>query len=385
VLGGFSAAAGGSDFALARYEPDGRLDASFGIGGTLTNHVPGMNGQIAALALQPDGRIVAAGFTRGTDGTDIAAARYEPDGHLDPSFGQGGIVTTDLGGSDEAAALTLQPDGKILVAGCTRCLSGTSRSALVRYSGDGSVDPTFGDHGTVVTDFPEQSDAASAISILPNGKILAAGFAALQGPGFGPDTDFSLVRFLPDGRPDPTFGQHGQVATDFGQRENDAASSLLTLADGKILAAGYAYVGSKTFALIRYRADGNIDQTFGANGMTTTDFGGGDGYAQGATASGLALQPDGKIVVVGVQRQQMDFALARYLPNGLPDLTFGDEGKVTTDFAHGDDAAYGVVLTPEGRILAAGTATRDGNPDFALASYTSAFLPGPLPEVLQPE
>jgi uncharacterized delta-60 repeat protein len=246
------------DFALARYQPDGSLDASFGVGGKVTTDFGESSDLANALVLQPDGKLVVAGVAGGTGVSgffDFALARYRPDGSLDASFGMGGKVTTDLGGGDEAFALVLQPDGKLVVAGSTGV--STNAVALARYLPDGSLDPTFGTDGKVID--IEDAGEARALVLQPDGKLVAAGFSQV-GPDFG---DFALARYRPDGSLDPTFGVGGKVTTDFG--DQDFAFALVLQSDGKLVAAGTSQSLNvpDDFALARYLLDGSLDPTFG--------------------------------------------------------------------------------------------------------------------------
>jgi uncharacterized delta-60 repeat protein len=335
---------------------------------------------------------VAAGFALMEDGTDVAMARYQADGELDPTFGRGGRITTDFAGQrDEAFAVAIQPDGNIVVAGCTRCLTNDSDSILARYGPDGSLDPKFGSGGRVTTDFAGQSDSVAGVALQQNGAIVTAGFAApsedatpghdglslaRDGSGVGDNsrpTHFAVARYGMDGTLDPAFGNGGKVLTDFNGWQ-DQATAVVIQADGKIVAAGRATTDDNgDFALARYLPDGNLDLGFGDQGKVTTDFGGGKGYFFGDAATGAALQTDGRIVTVGLDRYNGNFGVARYLPNGTLDPTFGDRGKASTDFqeGEGDDAAWGVAIDDGGRIVVVGSHDTQirKNTDIAIARY----------------
>src|SRR5437870_4521249 len=266
----------------------GDLDATFGTGGRVLTDFGGGAGA-RALALQADGRIVVAGRSRVAVGDDFALARYNPNGSLDSSFGSGGRVLTDFGLDDEARAVVLQADGKIVVAGGF----GGAFFALARYNADGTLDPSFGSEGRVFTNFGGR-DGARALALQADGKIVATGFASSD---FGTRRRFALARYNPDGSLDR------QVVTSFADR--DEASALALQSARKIVVAGFSEAGGRhDFALARYNPDGTLDLTFGTGGKVTTDFGGFD------DAFALALQTDGKIVVAGSDGS--DFALARY-------------------------------------------------------------------------
>jgi uncharacterized delta-60 repeat protein len=234
------------DFALARYNPDGSLDATFGSGGKVTTEFTGGSDRASAVALQPDGKIVAAGTAFTGTSYNVALARYKPDGSLDATFGSGGKVTTEFTGNfDQANAVALQPNGKIVAAGNTG--AGTSHDfALARYNPDGSLDATFGSGGKVTTDFTGGSDQATALSLQPNGKIVAAGTAST-----GTILEFALVRYKKHGGLDPSFGSGGKVTTDF-TGSNDVAWGVALQPDRKIVAVGGAGTVNSDFALARY-------------------------------------------------------------------------------------------------------------------------------------
>ena len=372
-------------FALARYLPDGTLDTTFGGDGRVTTafEQSGNDGPAQAVALQPDGKIVAAGYT---PSVEFALARYLPDGSLDATFGDGGKVTTDigallgiLGANARASAVLLQPDGKIVAVG---------GNFFVRYLADGSLDASFGEGGvTTIRQRPlEGTFELFAAALQPDGKIVAVGSVnnLNASPTFPFVVSFALARVLPDGGFDTSFGIDGLVKTDVALNADLRAVALQP--DGKIVAAGRTVedtgdpsTSTSNFTVARYLPDGMLDTTFGSGGLATTDFGG------TSQARGVTLQPDGKIVaagaaVAGLQSGGIDFfALARYLQNGTLDTSFGGDGRVTTDFAEARRlTAFGLVIQPDGRLVLAGAALIDvaGFPDFALARYESGLVPG---------
>ena len=200
-------------------------------------------------------------------------------GDLDPSFGTGGIVTTTFfgtasGQSANAHAVALQGDGKIVAAGQTASdLSLEPTFALARYNPDGSLDATFGTGGTATTTFGTMGGDAHAVALQRDGKIIAAGNTSA-----GSQYVFALARYNADGNLDATFGTGGTVTTAFGSAvESDSANAVVLQADGKIVAAGSAQIGTQSFAfgLARYNPDGSLDMTFATSGKTTAAFGGG--------------------------------------------------------------------------------------------------------------
>jgi uncharacterized delta-60 repeat protein len=334
---------------VAAVAAPGALDPTFGTGGEVTTDFGGSDGA-QAVAIQSDGKIVAAGSS---GAGDFALARYNAVGGLDPTFDSGGKVTTDFGGFDATSALAIQPDGRIVAAG----RSGSGDFALARYNADGSLDPTYGSGGKVTTDFGG-FDAAFGVALQTDGKIIAVG----QGSS---SFDFALARYNADGSLDPTFGSGGKVTTDFTGGFEDAIAVAIQL-DGGIVVTGQTFSGGfQEFALARYNADGSLDTSFGSGGIVTTNFG-----FDSAFGGALAIQTDGKIVAAG--RAGTDFLLARSNVDGSPDASFGSGGIVTTDFGGAlFDAAFAVALQSNGKIVAAGSAISGfpSSADFALARY----------------
>jgi uncharacterized delta-60 repeat protein len=345
----------------------GDLDPTFDGDGKVTTDFGGRD-SAGGVVIQPDGRIVAGGFGAGPGEFDFAVARYETDGSLDPTFDTDGKVTTDFNTSDDrGAAVALQADGKIVVAGQSLVAGPPGPSinfAVVRYNSNGSLDTTFSGDGKVTTDVGNgEDDAATAVAIQADGKIVTAGYVRNQFVDPQGPSDFALVRYNTDGTLDTTFGVGGIVTTDFNL-DDDAANGVVIQPDAKIVAVGYANMGTFDFALARYNTNGTLDSTFDGDGKVTTSFGSTD------TGDGIALQSDGKIVASGSANisGNIDFALARYNTNGSLDTTFSGDGKVTSDFG-GTDHASAVGIQPDGRILAGGyVVTAEG--DFALARYT---------------
>jgi len=339
----------------------GGLDPGFGSGGTVVTPVGGSDDVVTAVALQPDGKIVAAGYMRtGAENSDFALVRYDPGGTLDTGFGSGGKVTTSLGaGIDVAFAVAVQPDGKIVAAGYSH--NGSNFDfALARYNRNGSLDRSFDGDGKVTTPIRAGDDIAHALALQPDGKIVVAGDSFS-----GSNDDFALARYNSDGSLDTGFHGTGKVTTAIGAG-NDSASAVAVQSDGKIVVAGYTLSGSvPEFALARYGPAGSLDRRFGVAGTVTTPIG------HGAHAWALALQPDGKIVAAGDadNGSDPDFALARYAVDGGLDATFDGDGTLTTPIGPGEDRALAVAAQPDGKIVAAGRSVNGSNRDFALARY----------------
>jgi len=241
---------------VLRYNLDGSLDSTFGVNGIVITDFSGNDDIARGIVIQGDNQIVVAGGS----GDDFAIARYNSDGSLDSTFGIGGKVTTDFfGGNDRGSDIALQSDGRIVVAGQVETQAGNQTTldfGLARYNTDGSLDSSFGLGGMTTTDFLGQADFAFAVTIQSNGRIVAAGGATIAGAPF---TDFAVARYETNGSLDQSFGIGGKVMTDFFGR-NDFAYDVVIQIDGRIVAAGQAElvqggVVQQDFALARYLGD----------------------------------------------------------------------------------------------------------------------------------
>ena len=386
VVAGYRTWPADGAFMVARYNVDGSLDKSFSDDGKQTTDFGGANDGARDVAIQSDGKIVVAGATHGqgnSDG-DFALARYNVDGSLDKSFSGDGRQTTDIrGGSDSGHTLAIQSDGKIVVAGISYPQSGGRGDfGLARYNVDGSLDTSFSSdylvpgedfeaindllsnsEGTQTTDFGGH-DGAHGLAIQSDGKIVAAGYHYTADRHIA---EIALARYNADGSLDSSFSGDGKQTTDLGGDQtligegHDSATAVAMQSDGKIVVAGGSDQGaSYHFAVARYNGDGSLDSSFSGDGKQTTGFGGSSAFA-----SATAIQGDGKIVVAGDASN--NFALARYHADGSLDSSFSGDGKQTTDFGGMYDNAEAVTLQSDAKIVVAG-ASANGD-DFALARY----------------
>ncbi|GAA1662588.1 hypothetical protein GCM10009679_79060 [Saccharothrix algeriensis] len=372
-------AAGGSlqddspDFLLARYRADGRLDRRFGTGGQVVTPFSAVAGADGAegVAVQRDRRIVAVGTAGlGTD-SDIgfAFARYREDGRLDRGFGGGdGIAVLPVGpaGDSGAADVAVQRDGRIVAVGGANDAAGNAVFAAVRLLPDGRPDPSFGDGGTALVLIPGGDAAASAVALQPDGRIVLAGTAI--GPGLT-GQQFAVVRLTDRGVPDSTFGEDGiAVAQNQPEQGKGGAEDVVVGRDGRILVAGLGQnaAGQGAFGLVRFLPDGSPDPSFGGGtGLVLTEFPEGE-----SVAASVLLRRDGRIVAVGSAGFPSRFALAGYLPDGTLDPAFGSCGRTTTVIGEGSGAT-GAVLLDRGAVVAAGSTfdSTQTNGGFALARY----------------
>ena len=344
-----------SDFGVVRLNRDGTPDADFGTAGRVVTDLGGFNDEAIGLTLDAQGRILVTGTTisstyaRWVCGT----VRYLENGQLDADFGVGGVVVTSVGTAGDSAgySVAVQTSGRVVVGGVVYSPDVGTHMALVGYTSEGQLDPTFGDNG-MVTD-PAGSEI-HRVRIQPDGKILAAG-------------GVQVSRFLEDGDPDTDFATGGRFTTTVGQTPGLAVQS-----DGKIVVA--ATSASSDFATLRLTAGGELDPTYGDGGVALTDLG---GYE---SAYGLALLPDGNldgvedgVVVAGESFSSPtgdQIAVASFLPDGSPDPAFGGDGAIlaphfTTIRAIPEDMA----LAADGSVWIASTVPNLNGGDIALSRF----------------
>lgn len=354
------------DFAIVRYNPDGSLDNSFGTGGRVITPFGNSSDVAYAVAIQSDGKIVAAGTTNNGSNYDFALARYRADGSLDPSFGSGGKVTTALGNSNDLAfAVVIQTDGNI-VAGGYGYSGAPNYFGLARYYPNGALDPSFGTGGKVLTPIGGADDYIASLALQTDGRIVAAGYAAIAS-----NLDFALARYNTDGSLDSSFNGTGKITTAIGT-QNDVANSVKIQGDGKIVAAGYATTASNIdIALVRYNTNGSLDTSFGTNGKVTTAIGSGNDFAQASV-----IQANGKIVIAGgsFTGSNEDFAIVRYNGDGSLDTTFNGTGKATIGIGTGNDEGRAIALQPDNKFVVAGYYFNGSNNDFALVRYDGEYI-----------
>ncbi|MFN0183685.1 MAG: delta-60 repeat domain-containing protein [Aquabacterium sp.] len=328
----------------------GTLDASFAGGAQLTPVGAGED-YAHAVAVQADGKVLVAGSSAGGGGTGLAVVRYLRDGRLDTAFGSNGRVVLMVGArQDVAQAIAVQADGRILLAGHSLQRQADHDFLLVRLLADGRPDPAFGQRGHVLTDFGGDSDRASAVLVLPDGRIVAGGQSNVNRATTG--VDFALARYHPDGRLDPSFGAGGKVVAPIlpGSTGDRVRALALQAVDGqqRLLAVG----GEGDFTIARFNAAGALDAGFGQGGKVTGLF----GVSIGAAAA-VAVRPGGEVVVAG--HAGHDFAAVQLLPDGRLDTRFGPtaDGRFRQAVSAANwDEATALALQTDGALLLGGWA-----------------------------
>ena len=360
-------------FTLTRYNTNGSLDSTFGTAGIVITWFQSFC-QANAMAIQADGKIVVAGFS-GSSPLTLTITRYNTNGSLDSTFGGDGIETpfsTSVWNNSEqdpssANAISIQADGKILVAG-----SRSNYFRITRLNTNGSLDTTFGGYGSVLTFIFNNSEndgvSANAIDLQADGKIVVAG-SGYSGIIEIEHSFFALTRHNTNGSLDGTFGPLGTpgiVTTSITNEGYSSANAVAIQADGKIVVAGYSVnnLGNTVFALSRHNTNGSLDNTFGTAGVITTNL-------LDGIANDISIQSDGKIVVAGYSSSsgpQSLFSLTRYNTNGSLDNTFGNVGIVTTSIGV-NSLARGIALQTDGKIVVTGGSDNT----FAVVRYNNSL------------
>ena len=344
----------------------GDLDSTFNGTGIAVTPVPTSDGSASAVVVQTDGKIVAAGSVFNGSDFDFALVRYDALGVLDPAFGGGdGIVTTAIGpGDDQIEALIQQADGKLVAAGLSYDATfDSSTVTLVRYLEDGTPDPSFGGgDGKVTTAISSSFDGALALIEQTDHKLVVAGYA---------DTDIAVVRYGADGTPDAMFGGgDGIVRTTIGSTASGNAI-VQQVSDGKLVVAGSA---DSDVALVRYDGAGAPDAAFGGgDGIVTTTVG-----TQAEARALVGQASDGKLVIAGIAfiAGKSQVLIARYDLDGDPDGMFGTGGVTTTPIVGNADFANALAEQEDGKLVVAGaTLTATHANDVALVRYDTGGTP----------
>jgi len=292
---------------LVRYNINGSLDTSFNHTGILTSAIGAVFTEVYSIGIQKDGKIVVTGGVS-NDAIDfnIAVIRFNSDGTLDNTFDVDGIVVTDLGSLyDFANSLVIQDDGKIVVTAYSKTQATRGLIVIVRYNSDGSLDNTFDQDGKLYTIIVNSSARSNSMALQSDQKLVL-GAATDNGNGLG----YVLARYNTDGSVDTTFDIDGYVFSSSFGSFIELAYTIALQSDEKILVTGYRSDASgQNFMIKRYHKDGSIDDSFGQDGKVITDFGNADDEAKA-----IALQSDDKIIVAGISFKAgvTDFAIARY-------------------------------------------------------------------------
>lgn len=357
---------GRTDFGVKRINTDGSADISFGEDG-LTKMDAEFQDRLNSLAVQADGKILAAGFTRNfnsPNGKDFAVVRFNPDGSPDLSWGKNGRSITHYKVMDEIHEIEINSTGEIVAIGASGNADSGGLMTFVKYRTDGSLEPTFCINGIA----PYQWPAGGRIALQPDNKIVASI------PGI---TDFRVLRLTPDGYYDPSFDADGHVITDLVG--NDSLKDVALMPDGRIAAVGGNFRNNnEDVATVIYLPDATLDPSFAGNGMAFADI-----SDAPVIKTITRVQPDGKILtaaqVGGIDTvtngQSYYFALSRLNSDGSPDKSFGNGSKI---YWHNRGRLGSMALQSDGKIL---VATGEVSPFHTYSASIFRFNPNGNPDL----
>lgn len=341
------------------FAADGDLDPSWHSDGVATLGVTDTRYAGNAIALQCDGKVVVAGIANGAgESAELAVVRYNPDGSLDSSFATNGLFAIDVGDIGSSGwGVAVQADGKIVVVGGTVLMFGGTQFLVMRLTSGGVLDTTFAGDGIEIFNFGAAS-RARAVALQGDGRSVIVGTSTYL-------SAIAAARFTTNGHFDYSFDADGKQLIDFTFGD-DEGWGVAVQEDGRILVVGTAsVVAGSVVAVIRFLSDGTLDTSFGAGagGAAAVDFG---TYSHGRA---IAVQEDGKIVVVGITDDGTSVAVARLTSAGLLDTTFSGDGMVTRDFGEGIDEGWDVALQGGGRIVVTGSGYTSGSHKLAVLRF----------------
>lgn len=344
-----------------RFLPDGSLDMTFATNGIFTYSL-NAEANVFDVLIKEDGKILMVGSTTDYNDYRILLIQLNENGSLDGTFGVGGVVVQKVspitaGFFEDFGTSVAMQDNKILVAGSLKTLDYNNAPMVVRFNENGELDTTFGDAGVATIPVTESENVFDAILVQDDGKIVASGHYAVDLLQFA----MLVVRFMPDGTLDATFGNNGQTVIPLGA---DAESFGMQLtSENKIVVAGFTASPQYNYdmLLMQFDTDGNLDAGFGVDGIVVSDLGNYD------VGSAIHIQEDGKILVAGGTGEgppnDVEMAVWRYLADGTADITFGVGGIAKVQISNQVDEALGIALQADGEIVIAGR-SRNANNNF---------------------
>ncbi len=366
VVAGYTFNGTDNDFAVVRYNADGTLDAAFdgsqNGNGIVTTAVGTSNDEVFGLAIQGDGKIILAGQSFNGADSDIAFVRYSTDGTLDNTFsGDGRAIVAAGVGNDIVRSVAVQADGKIVAAGTA--FNGTNNDiAVVRLEANGLPDTSFDGDGIILTPVGTGSDVGYNVAVQPDGKIVASGYYVSTG-----STDTVILRYNVAGTLDGTFDGDG-ISTLAFSPETDEALSMALQPDGKIVIAGCIRSGGtpNDFLHARFNQNGSLDTSFGNNGSITVPFSSTIDIALGvAVQSDGKIVAAG----FGSNGTNNDFSLTRLNSDGTPDTTFDGDGKLQTAVGTSTDNGNAIAVQADGKIVVVGRTVNGATTDFGVVRY----------------
>ena len=370
----------GPDAVLLRLRANGTRDKTFGVNGVLRVSIGRGDDAVAGVARLPDNRLVAGGAANNLNGDDYSddvalyAFRAQPSGRVDPTFGRRGVATVRVPTwifINPLSGIAASPDGSVVVGGVTSDVDTKWRLTLVRFDARGRLDRRFGNKGVAL----HRVQGPRALARQPDGRLLVVGMTDV------PFRDWFVLRLRPDGTRDPTFGgRDGLVVTSFG-RSPDSANAVAVDSRGRIVVAGAAGTEDtscttlcRQLRLVRYLPNGRLDPSFGTAGRAEPEIG------LASDALSVAFQ-QGRILVAGSGfasgEADPHLAIWRFAGNGRLDGTFGERGVLTANPTGGrikGDYLTHLAVQPDGRIVAAGGASKQSTGFDGQGLYDIAVL-----------
>jgi uncharacterized delta-60 repeat protein len=370
VTAGYSFLSGKSAFTIARYNTDGALDSTYGNGG-IAHTLIGDESKATTVALQPDRKIVAGGYYYDDSLSNqyFTVARYNTNGTIDSTFGNNGIATAYFPATiAQIRKLVVMPGGRIITAGYKN-QGFQNTPVFAQFLSSGTLDTAFGNRGLMELNMTISSGSSLWVNdmvLTPAGKILAT----IEAQGFTPD--FLTVRLWPNGRIDSTFGNNGKVETDLNNISGDLSTTIAQLPDSSFIVAGYALKNSYyPIAIVKYHANGTVDSTFGTNGRVLLEI-----LNDAAMPTNVLLMPGGSFLVTGYSyASTRDFFISKFSAAGKIDSSFGNNGIASIDFLGYGDESYHSVMQPDGKIVLVGYADDFARYNIALARLDNKVLP----------
>ena len=352
-------------FSLMRFNQDGTPDLSFGENGVVTDPIDSFADNANKVKLDKAGNIFVMGMSPNMERTAPVIVKYLPNGQRDVSFADSGVFVFQLDSNNYPSDLEVLKDGSILGLGYSN-IKGNFDFLVFKITSNGVLDTDFGSNGYVLISPGEYNDFARKIHVSPKGEIIATG-----GTWNGSDWDYSIVKLDKNGILESTFGNGGSAVFAVGSGNDQSGSSSL-LADGSVILAGSA-IGKnegQDFGMVKVSPKGTLDTDFGIGGKVITPVG--PGYD---AARSVLEMPDEKIVVCGHAWQKIDgdFALVRYHADGKIDETFGIKGLSITDLEGMDNVPVATILGNNNEIFVMGNSYNGTTTSPTLAKYVSGF------------
>jgi len=369
VAGGSVSKSAKSQFSLARYNSDGRLDETFGNLGLVIADYPEQM-VLSNIVLQSDGKIIAGGnlYNPTFSISHFVLLRFDSNGVLDTAFGTDGRVVTNFSDKlDRMTSLIVQSDGKIIASGSTSDDLNYSDFALARYNSDGSDDLIFGNNGRTISSI-RTWDFGYAITLQDDDKIIVSGATSNEfNPDFGFDYDFAVLKYDKYGLLDSTFGNGGSITIGVPEA-NEKALYVKVAPDGNISIVGEHHILKYSIMLVQILNNGDLDTSFGTTGVVTTAL-------TSQFLESVAMQTDGKILATEYNSTGgccgAEIKLIRLLANGNFDATFGTEGVVTTDFSNENSQANSIAIQEDGKIVIGGISGNQIQSNYGLARFNT--------------